>query len=633
MFSCVCWLVGLGATCPSGAAETARPEALVDLFMPAEFSVPRLSPDGAHLAFLARRGDTYAIGIINFASGHTDYFAGSGPAHPVSFRWKDARRLLVVTSQPAVDPISYLTYDVESGRTVDMDRLRHVGWQLMDSLPEDPKHVLMGSTDEVVLVSLETFHGEKISGIMPGTEEWILDPQGFPRAAIALDFQFGITTLWWRKTRDGTWETREFKAQEERFFPLTVTDDQGHLLGYTFNPSSKVSIARMETATGRIEPLPEFDGLDPAGIMALPRKRRLVAVTFGQGKTQKWTALDGRFAPGLARMEKQFPGYAADILDTTPDNKTWLVMLENSRLPGACVLYNTETGETRPLALVTGKTIAVEQLAPAEYFEFPRRDGTSLLSARLWRPANRARPPLIVFCPDSLPSPVVSDRFVPRIQAFVRLGYAVLSVNPRNSWGHGVASRQQSVDDWGPCLREDLEDGVHQLASQGIVDRSRVTLYGSGIAGVLALQVAAHSQAFAAVATVNIPSKMERNDLLALSTDSGIAPLAQRLGGWWASAKKAAAYSPVEVAPTLAIPALYLHDEESIQGRPIQAGREIRSAVKNAKAVAQTDLAYSWSEFTKLPSRAAREDAEVTLKVATFFEQMAAKPAGKGTSP
>ena len=74
--------------------------------------------------------------------------------------------------------------------------------------------------------------------------------------------------------------------------------------------------------------------------------------------------------------------------------------------------------------------------------------------------------------------------------------------------------------------------------------------------------------------------------------------------------------------PSLPIRALYLHNEEgSIKGRLVKDGRDIRDAAKKANAPTQSDLAYSWSRYPKLPSKLALEISEISVKVAAFFNQ------------
>ncbi|MEJ1972149.1 MAG: hypothetical protein WDM96_06665 [Lacunisphaera sp.] len=95
-----------------------------------------------------------------------------------------------------------------------------------------------------------------------------------------------------------------------------------------------------------------------------------------------------------------------------------------------------------------------------------------------------------------------------------------------------------------------------------------------------------------------------------------------RLGGWGGSGRLARDLSPVRQVVNLKIPALYLHNEDSLKGQPIQDGREIRSAVKKLASV-RTGLAYGWSDRLKAPSKLAKENADISMQVGNFFNEFA----------
>ncbi len=375
--------------------------------------------------------------------------------------------------------------------------------------------------------------------------------------------------------------------------------------------------------TGAITPVPQLPDLDPTALILLGRTRRPIAVSYEQGETMRLVPLSPALAPAIERMQKQFAGYTTRIMDTMPDGKTWLLWIGNSCLPGAYVLFNHETSASTVLAFSHDKALTEDRFAPGEYFTFPRRDG-GRLSARLWRPREIAQPPLIVMCPGELPTRIVRDLFDADVQAFVAQGFAVLQTNTRNSWAFGKQGRQLPQTQWIGSLQEDMEDAVKKLTDKKIVDGSRVTLFGDRFGAVLTLQVAARSTRFSAVATVNVPREIHRDDLIYLSPQLGSNPLAAKLGGWFASEKFAKELSPILVVPNLPIPALYFHNEDSIRGRPIETGRDIAAAAKKAKAPARTAIAYSWSQYRKPPTKVAQESAEISFKTATFFNEVAA---------
>ncbi|RYE41152.1 MAG: S9 family peptidase [Sphingobacteriales bacterium] len=73
------------------------------------------------------------------------------------------------------------------------------------------------------------------------------------------------------------------------------------------------------------------------------------------------------------------------------------------------------------------------------------------------------------------------------VQFLANRGYVVLQVNYRGSSGYGKAFLSSGFKQLGAKINDDLEDGVHWLAKEGVIDPKRVAIYGSGFGGFIAL--------------------------------------------------------------------------------------------------------------------------------------------------
>jgi dipeptidyl aminopeptidase/acylaminoacyl peptidase len=72
-------------------------------------------------------------------------------------------------------------------------------------------------------------------------------------------------------------------------------------------------------------------------------------------------------------------------------------------------------------------------------------------------------------------------------QAIASRGYAVLQANFRGSTGYGEAFMEAGYGEWGRKMQTDLSDGVRWLASEGLIDPSRVCIVGASYGGYAAL--------------------------------------------------------------------------------------------------------------------------------------------------
>jgi len=64
----------------------------------------------------------------------------------------------------------------------------------------------------------------------------------------------------------------------------------------------------------------------------------------------------------------------------------------------------------------------------------------------------------------------------------------VLEPEPRGSTGFGAKHYQMSFKQWGLSMQDDITDGALHLASAGIVDKSRMCLFGGSYGDYATLQ-------------------------------------------------------------------------------------------------------------------------------------------------
>jgi dipeptidyl aminopeptidase/acylaminoacyl peptidase len=126
-------------------------------------------------------------------------------------------------------------------------------------------------------------------------------------------------------------------------------------------------------------------------------------------------------------------------------------------------------------------------VSPVVGISYRAKDGlelTGYLTTPLSKPRNNL--PLVVLVHGG---PAVRDEpsFDWWSQALASQGYAVLRVNYRGSGQINWALQSAGFGEWGRKMQTDLSDGVRFLASEGIVDPSRVCIVGASYGGYAAL--------------------------------------------------------------------------------------------------------------------------------------------------
>lgn len=589
-------------------------------FMPMEFYNPKLSPTGEYLGFILRDGDTYVVGLLEFATGRLSYAGGKSDLLPFDFWWKGPRRLMVRVVSNTGNRRSYASFDIDGKNPQELWKIEENGGTLLDPLPNDPDHILMAHSKEVYRLDLGTGKTTKVDGDTGHVNRWILDTKGNVRAASIRNFT-GARILWWRATSGGEWRSYKMKPEDRGISPLAFDEDPRYLWVWDFTASPAVRLSKFDTQDGSVHPvIGPYEGLDPTHMLSVNKGRQPIAVGYMHANPVRLEPLTESHRAAVALLQQRFKGALPNIVDSLPNDKNWILWSSTSQFPGGFFLFDPRNGQTSLIATAHSPTLKQSLFVASTPLSVASRSGGKI-HGRVWLPAGIARPPLIVLCPASIPALPASDAFNPLIQALAANGLAVAVFDGRSTIGYGHDTDVLSSGSLAKVLQDDLEDGLAGLAAQGVVDGRRAGLLGEGMAGVIAQAVADVSDKFRAVASINAPLEIERTDLLSVSMDTSENAIANRLGGWRESAKLANALSPLKVAPRLRVPALHLMDEAPWNhGKPSDDAKKLEKAVRKAPVPGRVELAYSWYEGFTPPSVYGREHAALALRIAEFFQ-------------
>jgi dipeptidyl aminopeptidase/acylaminoacyl peptidase len=133
-----------------------------------------------------------------------------------------------------------------------------------------------------------------------------------------------------------------------------------------------------------------------------------------------------------------------------------------------------------------------------------KNDGLKLEGQLLTPPdyqPGRSYPLLVVL--HGGPNGQVNNGFVLRtelypLQVFAAEGYVVFLPNPRGSDGYGQKFREMVRKDWGGADFQDIQSGVDDLISRGIVDKNRMGIMGWSYGGYLTAWAVTHTDRFRA---------------------------------------------------------------------------------------------------------------------------------------
>ncbi len=139
------------------------------------------------------------------------------------------------------------------------------------------------------------------------------------------------------------------------------------------------------------------------------------------------------------------------------------------------------------------------RLAEPEPLRFSSAED-AVIEGWLMRPLDAAdgvRHPLVVRLPGA-PADQLTWAFSWERQWLVAQGYALLFLNPRGSSGYGQAFAQSVWAEWGGPDSDDVLAGVDHLQQRGVIDPERIGIGGSSYGGILTNHLISGSERFAA---------------------------------------------------------------------------------------------------------------------------------------
>ena len=282
------------------------------------------------------------------------------------------------------------------------------------------------------------------------------------------------------------------------------------------------------------------------------------------------------------------------------DGKWWLFNVTGPNDEGSYYLYDwtkhelTQLGEQYP-------DLPSERLGQMQRYVFTSHDGLKI-PGYLTRPAGAPSGPLpLVVLPHG--GPMVRDNFDFDLwsQFIASRGYLVYQPNYRGSGGYGQHWLEAGFHQWGGLMQDDVAEGVRSLISDGLVDPSRICVFGGSYGGYTALmQGALHPELYKCVvswAGISDLDRFIRNDR---STDEVYQYELKELGDPAKDKADLAKQSAITYAATYRPPVLLVHGDQDSRVA-IDQSRAMERALKSAKRdvrliVVQGEDHSDWSD-------------------------------------
>ncbi|MGB0371635.1 MAG: S9 family peptidase [Opitutales bacterium] len=482
-----------------------------NLFSVADFSTPKLSPDGQYLAVLSPDGGWANLFVIDLKTANLSQIV-NGPYHVSFMDWVSNDRL--VFSFGNDEDSSYELYAIDRdgqnpthikrrGRLLSPQYTRDFGsyrdFKVLDYMKEERDLILIADDTryamypDVYQQKLSTGRSKRVlSSPKRNVVEWFTGRNGEVRAGLTreshadLPFRYGLI---YRKSKKANFEIVEgFQSAAPRVKPLGFSEDNETMYvahSSDGGPSGLFIYDPEKSAVGDV--LLNDPRYDVSALRASVYSRKVLGAVIEKEKPEYlW------FSESLGQiqsaLDQEYPDTVNYISSVSEDETRFVSTSYSGNEPEFYTLLEIENGALTlaPLSKSRPKLEAYE-MAPQEPFSFRSRDDI-LLNGYVYFPVGTEKVdlPLVVMPHDG---PEYRDFYGwdPRVQFFVSRGFMVLQVDFRGSAGYGRRFVEAGYGKWGDEMQWDVYDAVQWAIQEGYVDPKKIGIYGSGYGGFTVL--------------------------------------------------------------------------------------------------------------------------------------------------
>jgi dipeptidyl aminopeptidase/acylaminoacyl peptidase len=501
------------------------------LFGNPERTSPRLSPDGAQLAWIAPRDGVLNVWVapISAVDG-IDWDAARAVTDDADrgirfCAWAhDSRHVFFIQDVGGDENWRLYDIDLATDARRDLTPFEGIHAMLLGASKRKPGEVLVGiNKDNPQLhdvYRLDLASGELVKVLEnPGFAGWISDEDLVVRGALRPQPDGSFDLL----VRDGSdnndvadddWRTLLSIPAEDVTSSdvVAVSADGRSLLMISAAGSNTGRLARVDLATGAETVITQDPEADVSGVVLHPDTLEPQIVTILKERTD-YVLLDESLGDDLKAVRALHPGdpqfVGRDDADTV-----FLLGFTNDAGPVPYYLYD-RAAKTARFLFEHQPALSGYELAPMEPFTFTARDGLTIhgyVSFPLGSDKQRLGRENLPAVVNVHGGPQVRDAWGYNAEAqwLANRGYLCIQVNYRGSTGYGKSFVAAGDREWGGKMHDDLIDAVEYAVGQGWADRSRVAIYGGSYGGYAALVGAAFTpEVFCCAVDIVGPSNLK----------------------------------------------------------------------------------------------------------------------------
>lgn len=454
----------------------------------------RLSPNGKMIAYLGIHDHCKNIFVLNLEdNSRSKQLTYQDDLNVQNFQWVNDEVIVFANAHSPADSLRIYSVQLQS------DSVKHIvtsGKSRMRFLRPSEEvdnyvYAVMNARDSAVFDLYKVFlDGRPLEMVYENSVNivsWIPSHDGVIRIALASDSV--QQSLLYRQTESEKFRkvvTYDFKTT---FRPMGfIGTSPTKILAVSNENRDKQAIVEYDVATGtEIREVVCDENVD-VNFEGYFRKTNSLLYATTNLKEKRYFFFDDKVEKAYGRLIDQFEPYQIDFVDVSKDRENFIIKVHSDVHAGELYHYNLSDNKTF-LLTATYPDLSEEKLLPMEAVSYSARDNKVINGFITYPEGNRKNCPVVVLVHDG-PNGRDEWGFHPEVQFLANRGYAVFQVNYRGSMGYGKDFRVAGFKEWGGRIQSDITDGVTWLIHEGIANKDRIAIMGTGFGGYAALHAA-----------------------------------------------------------------------------------------------------------------------------------------------
>lgn len=488
-----CVLATIWACGQSGKSTEEIP--ITDFFDKSDKSSFKLSPDGKRIAYIGLDEHCRNIFVLDLEhKERSKQLTYQADVNVQYFFWASADTIVYSNSQSADDSVRLYVVDIHSEQSSYlMEPIQTTLRWVSPARFIDGELLAMMNTRDSAVFDLYRIPADGSGPVLFDENKsdlsyWYRSTDGKIRLAVSSDSV--QEALWYRPEEDQPYRKVLQTDYISKVYPLGPVRDQASQIYALSNVGrDKFALVRLDLTAGEeLEVILESESNDlNRDGYSFERQEMLYSSVYEQKKRTVIHSED--LAPIFERIQTEFAGYSIDIMDVDQSINTVVFKTFTDVDPGGLYYYYRPTDRIEEL-YQSNPALADRKLSQMKEVVFHARDGREIHGYLTYPVKKKSTAyPTVVLVHDG-PNRRDVWGFDAEVQFLASRGYLVFQVNYRGSVGFGKEFYGAGFKEWGGNIQNDISDGVTWLINEGMADKDRIAIMGTGFGGYSALYAA-----------------------------------------------------------------------------------------------------------------------------------------------